>query len=145
MAKGNPDGNPDIVEHGKSTQFGQPGGADPREARAAVVNNPSCVRQKLKRLAVYVPGKEQATPNDLAKAFGKDKKLTNLSMAEIWAVRRAQQAMGNYKAMDTMIDSISGKLVTKQVELQVDSYAELVMAADKIARAEAEADDEPRE
>lgn len=136
-----PIGNANIATLGANTRFGSAGGADP-SAAASKRNteiNPSSVRQKLRRLAVHVPGNARPTATDLARAFDK-RGMTELSMAEIWALQRAQQAMGNYKAMDTLIDHIEGKLVNKQVEVNVDSYADLVMAADKLDR-EGQADD----
>ena len=50
-----PDGNtnnPNIVAAGKPTQFGQPGGADPRDAREKQIN-PTSIRSSLHRLMAY--------------------------------------------------------------------------------------------
>lgn len=142
---GNPDGHPDIVEIGKSTRFGEPGGADPAEA-AEEKHRRGSPRSALRRLACHMPEIEitpegtmkAPSPNQIAQAFGRGKKFNQLTMAEIWAIQFQKQGMQDGKIMTKVIENVDGKLLEKKAEAKVGTLAELVAAADDLERAEEE-------
>lgn len=123
-AKGN---NPNIVEHGKATRFGAERGADPKEANKKLmdeIGSPAFVRPALRRLAcAEFDIDKKLDSNTLTRVFAKEKAA--LTGAQILAIRKFQQGMANYKAMDTLIDSIDGKQIQKVAEAKV-SLADLV-------------------
>jgi len=109
--------NKDIVEAGKKTQFGQEGGADPKEAREK--SSPWSIRMATKRIA-------RMTVTE-AKAMA-DRK-NELTMAQAVAAMKFQRALnGDVRAMQQLEDSIDGKLVEKRVEAKT-SLEDLVMAS----------------
>ncbi len=117
-----PDGNnnnPNIVEHGKSTRFGADGGANPSDAASFGNHRRAQVRSSLRRLMGHVTGTASPSASDLAKGFGKGRRLDNLTVAEVMALHKVQQAMKNPKAMDTLIDHVDGKQVEKKLEAKV--------------------------
>lgn len=108
-----------LVEAGKATRFGQPGGPDPREARAKVERNPSSIRTAIRRLMareidLNKPLPEQMTPEVRLKYLaGPNGKATE---AMIMAMKSVTQAGDSFKAMANIIDQVDGKLVEKKVE-----------------------------
>lgn len=111
--------NPNIVDAGKSTRFGAEGGPDPSASgyKTMTTKNPSRVRAALQRIAaadfdISKPMNEKT----IASVFGREGTLTG---AQIFAVQKAKQAMGNWKAMDSLIDAIDGKQVQKVIETKV--------------------------
>lgn len=109
-------------------RFGQKDGNDPKEAKAkqtaAGLGNQHTIRNSLKRLAcAEVDITKMPTAEDMAKMFGRDG--TKVTMAQLAAIKKFQQAMGNWKAMDSLIDHVDGKQVERKVEATV-SLADLV-------------------
>ncbi len=118
----NVDGNPKIAALGASTRFGQPGGPDP--GLMAREKNPAHVRAVLRRLAACeIDITQPVTIELLSKMLRRDGSM--LTGAEMLAVRKWQQAMTNWRAMDSLIDAIDGKQVQKQVEAQA-TLADLI-------------------
>lgn len=110
--------NPNIVEHGKNTRFGQPGGADPRKAREAQPN-PNSVRACLRRLMTYpvspdLPINEQLTVGNLLAYLGRGHDTPTLAMMA--AIQTYKHGVANGKIMMQMIDQVDGKLIEKKVE-----------------------------
>lgn len=129
--------NPNIIEAGKATQFGQSGGADPAaygEKSGAAREVAHDIRAKLKRLAVHVPGTDKPSLDDLAKAFGPDKTKKNLNMAEMWALIKTQQAMSSGAYMRDLVEDVCGKQVEKKVEARADSLDELLKIAEELEK-----------
>jgi hypothetical protein len=125
MANDNGNPNPNIVEAGKETQFGQPDGVDPKEARAK--GDPD--RHSIRRQITRITGLEIGDFLDLksqkeifiqaAQKLGY-KSEKNMTYAQVIAVRKLSLAIaGNVKAMKEIEDSVDGKLVEKRMESKV--------------------------
>ena len=139
-------GNKDIAIIGKNTRFGSENGPDPKAAKAkqteAGQGNQHSVRNALRRLAAsdFVLG-ENMTPEVLVKKFGRNG--VEISGAQMLAVRKFEQGMKNWKAMDSLIDAIDGKQVQKVVEAQA-TLADLVNHSYELEnQTEEQADGEP--
>lgn len=122
----NEGGNKDIALIGKAYQFGAEKGPDPTEAikKRNEKGHPGEIRVALKRLAcAEIDITRTPTAEDMARIFGKGG--TKVTMAQMAAIMKFQQAMKNYKAMDTLIDHVDGKQIERKVEATV-TLADLV-------------------
>ncbi len=105
--------NSRIAEIGKNTRFGQPGGPDPKSARAALAVNPSSLRAALRRLMVcpiniHAPLSQQLTEERLVGFLSHGRPYATLAMLS--AVLIYQQAMKDGNDMIKMINLIDGRL-----------------------------------
>lgn len=123
-------GNQNIAKHGESTRFGSKGGPDPSaagKASQAKAGNPSSIRSSLRRLmAAEVDFTKPIDPSDIVKMFGKNG--MKVTLAQACAIRKVQQAMGNWKAMDSLTDQVDGKQVQATVEAKT-TMADLLAAS----------------
>lgn len=116
----------EIIEIGKATQFGQPGGADPRAAREKQVN-PTSIRSCLHRLMAYPldpnkPMNEQIKPDALLKFLGYGREPT---LAMLAAIQTYRHGVESGKIMMQLIDQVDGKLIEKKVEATIP-FSEIV-------------------
>ncbi len=121
----------ELKEIGAATRFGQPGGADPKEARAQVKVNPTSIRSCLHRLMAYPldPNKsmgEQIKPDALLKFLGYGHKEPTLAM--LAAIQTYRHGVESGKIMMQLIDQVDGKLIEKKVEATVP-FSEIVKAS----------------
>lgn len=108
-----------LIENGKATQFGQPGGPVPAEA--AKGKNPHSIRNAVRRVG--------AMDVDQALAISSAPNRGKLSMVEAVALAKFKQALaGNVMAMHQLENSIDGKLVDKQVSAET-TLEELVLGS----------------
>jgi hypothetical protein len=115
--------NPNLVQDGAATRFGQPGGPDPRGdgSRSA----PWSIRQNLRRLMNYpLNGSGLPSTEDLLRWLaGPNGQQATLAM--LMAVRRYQQAMQSWQAMNALIDDVDGKQADKQITSRIP-FSEIV-------------------
>lgn len=119
---GNP--NPNIAELGKKTHFGS--GQDPNAYRNKT--KPWEIRNALRRLMLLEinPG-ENVTLDKLCEVFGgKDR----ISLAQLAACKKYQQALQHGKFMDTLIEHVDGPQVQMKMEANV-SLAEMIVEAQR--------------
>lgn len=136
---GAPEGNnnnPNIVAAGQASQFGTEKN-DPKKARESGPVDRYSVRRAIKRItgaqvvpAMNIPDKHEreiAFRDLIAKELGYDP--IELSLGMLMAIKKYQMAlMGDVKAMESIENSVDGKLVEHKVETQV-TWGELVEAA----------------
>lgn len=131
----NEEGNPNIVEYGVNTRFGQPGGADP-SAAARKSNKGGSIRTAVRRIACM-------PVEQLEGLLKSPKARSRLSVAELTAIYKFRAVMqGNVKAMQQVTDDVDGKLVQKQVNSDV-SLEQLVTGS--FDYDESSEDDQPLE
>lgn len=109
------------------TRFGQEGGPDPSASakKKNETQHTASVRLTLRKLGMAkIDITKPITPETVAKAMGY-RSAEDLTVIDLCSMMKLQQAMKNWKAMDTLIDHIDGKQVQKVVEAQV-SLADLV-------------------
>ncbi len=116
----------EIIAIGEKTQFGKDGGKSASEAGRKSPGGQS-VRLALRRLMLAeVDVSKPMDARQLAKIFGN--KGTIITAAQACALRKYQQAMQNWKAMDSLIDSVDGKAVQPVANATV-TLADLVTAS----------------
>lgn len=105
--------NPNLVQDGAATRFGQAGGPDPRGDG----NRPApwSIRHNLRRLMNYpLAGSALPSTEDLLRWLaGPNGQQATLAM--LMAVRRYQQAMQSWQAMNALTDDVDGKQADKQI------------------------------
>jgi hypothetical protein len=115
--------NPNLAQDGAATRFGQPDGPDPRGGG----NRPApwSIRHNLRRLMNYpLEGSALPSTDDLLRWLsGPNGQQATLAM--LMAVRRYQQAMQIWQAMNALTDDVDGKQADKQITSTVP-FSEIV-------------------
>lgn len=116
--------NPKLIEDGKNTRFGQPGGADPVAATKSG-NKPWSIRNSVRRLAAAeFDIDKKMTPEEFAKKFGAGGRT--LTGAQMIAAKKFHMALsGNAKVMKEITEDVDGKLVQEQ-KIATVTLADLV-------------------
>lgn len=124
-----PGGNPDIAKHAVKFSSDR---EDQEEISRKGGEAKNSIRRAQRRLAAHKPGTDTPQLRDFARAFHPHGKLSELTVAQLMAIKSAQQATQNYKAMENFINNVDGKLIEKKAEVQMGSLVDIVAAADQI-------------